>query len=118
MSIVLRCTSVALPDNVASHRVSERVGSRLVDRSEPIVAGTPRPIDVYGVKVETWRAHRHPEVRIVVESEQAMRPAQPRGRSVSARASAATSVRNPTKRSRSSGVQSCVRARIRASTCA
>lgn len=69
MSLVLRCTSVALPGNVASHRVSERVGSRLVDRSEPIVAGTPRPIDVYEMTVGTWRAQRHPEARIVVEPE-------------------------------------------------
>lgn len=57
-----RCTSAARPDNVASQRVSERVGYRFAGRREPVVAGHPRPIHVYEMTREMWFAEPRPGV--------------------------------------------------------
>lgn len=54
----VRATSAATPGNVASHLVSERVGYEFVERREPIVAGHPRPIDVFEMTAERWRSVR------------------------------------------------------------
>lgn len=59
-----RAVTAARPDNVASKRVTERVGYTFVERREPLVAGSPRPIDCYAMTEEQWRLLDHLPVRI------------------------------------------------------
>lgn len=55
----LSATSSATPDNVASQKVSERVGYRHVGRREPIVAGQSRPLECYEITRDEWLRMDH-----------------------------------------------------------
>lgn len=59
-----RAVSAARPDNVASHRVSERVGYISTGRKAPVVAGSVRPIDTYELTKTRWVDLEHPPVTI------------------------------------------------------
>lgn len=60
-----RAVTAARPANVASHRVSERVGYLPTGRREPVVAGSVRPIDTYELTRARWQSLEHPPVEIM-----------------------------------------------------
>ncbi|GAB2469899.1 hypothetical protein GCM10027030_00760 [Luteococcus sediminum] len=59
-----RAVSAARPDNVASRRVSERVGYVPTGRRVPVVAGAPRPLDTYELTSQRWFSLGHPQVQV------------------------------------------------------
>lgn len=59
-----RAISAARPDNIASHRVSERVGYIKTGRKEPMVAGMVRAIDTYELTRARWDTLAHQPVQI------------------------------------------------------
>lgn len=59
-----RAVSAARPENIASHRVSERVGYVPTGRRTPVVAGAPRPLDTYELTGQRWFSLAHPQVQV------------------------------------------------------
>lgn len=59
-----RAVTAARPGNIASRRVSERVGYVWTGRRDPVVAGVVRPIDTFELTREQWQRLDHLPVQV------------------------------------------------------
>lgn len=60
----VKAISAARPGNIASHRVSARVGYRATGRTHDVIAGSPRPLDHYVLTREEWARLDHLPVAV------------------------------------------------------